>query len=231
MTAELVFGVTLVFQLLLGVGLALSLLHQKRRVWPPPKKWSWQFWYIHFSTESSMLGFFALGFIDWNTFFLKHWLRFVFSPFLIIVGVIFFVWALLTLTVKTSLGSKGKLVTEGPYRYVRNPQYLGTVLFISGTVLLFNSLYQFITGTIGIIWFLLAAFAEEPWLRDQFKEEYAAYCKEVPRFMLKPIKFRAVFFVPLIVFATVRAQSHFRCLMFLSLLQKNLTPKKRGEFN
>jgi protein-S-isoprenylcysteine O-methyltransferase Ste14 len=81
------------------------------------------------------------------------------------------------------LGSKGKFVNEEPYRYSRNPQYLGTVLFFSGTMLLFNSLYQFVIGTIGIICFLIAAFAEEPWLRDQFKEKYDTYCKKVPRFL------------------------------------------------
>jgi protein-S-isoprenylcysteine O-methyltransferase Ste14 len=183
MVAELVFGMTLVFELLLGTTLIVSLLYPKYRVWPPPKKGSRQYWYIHFSTESSIFFFFALGFLDWNTFFLKHWLRFVFALLVIAVGAIIFLWALRTLTINTSLGSKGKFVNEGPYRYTRNPQYLGTILFFSGTMLLFNSLYQFVTGTIGIIWFLLAAFAEEPWLRDQFKEEYDTYCKKVLRFL------------------------------------------------
>jgi protein-S-isoprenylcysteine O-methyltransferase Ste14 len=183
MAVELVFGINLVFELLLGTALIVSLLYPKYRVWPPPKKGSWQYWHIHFSTESSILCFFALGFLDWNTFFLKHWLRFVFAPFFIAVGAIIFLWALRTLTINTSLGLKEKLVTDGPYRCSRNPQYLGTVLFFSGTMLLFNSLYQFLTGIIGIIWFLLAAFVEEPWLRDQFKEEYDTYRKEVPRFL------------------------------------------------
>lgn len=183
MIAELVFGITLVFELLLGTALIVSLLYPKHRVWPPPKKGTWQYWYIHFSTESSMLCSFALGFFDWDTFFLKCWLRFVFAPFLIAVGAIIFLWALQTLTINASLGSKGKFVTDGPYKYSRNPQYLGTVLFSSGTLFLFNSVYQFVAGAIGIIWFLLAAFAEEAWLKDQFKEEYDAYRKKVPRFI------------------------------------------------
>jgi len=200
---EVVFGITLVFELLLGTALIVSLLYPEYRVWPPPKKGSWQYWLIHFSTESAILSCFALGFLDWNTFLLKHWLRFAFAPLLIAVGAIIFLWGLRSLTLHTSLGSKGKLIKEGPYQYSRNPQYLGTILFLSGSMLLFNSLYQFVAGFIGIILFLLAAFVEEPWLEDQYKEEYENYRKEVPRFLFKPIKVRAIIFVPLIVLAVV----------------------------
>ena len=205
MLAVLVFGITLVFELLLGTALIVSLLDPKHRMWPPPRKGSWQYWYIHFSTESSMLCFFALGFLDWNTFFLNHWLRFAFAPPLITVGAMVFLWGLRTLTLQTSLGSDGKLIKEGPYQYTRNPQYLGTVLFLLGSMLLFNSFYQFVAGVIGIVLFLLAAFVEEAWLKEQYKEEYENYKKEVPRFLFKPAKVRAIIFVPLIV---IRPKRH-----------------------
>ena len=184
MTIEFaLFGITLVIEFLLGGGLIVSLLLPKHRVWPPPKKDSWRFWYTHFLTESSIFFFLVLGFLDWNTFFLVHWLRLVFASILMCVGAIIFFWALRTLTVSTSLGLKGKLVTEGPYRYSRNPQYIATVLLFSGAMLLFNSSYAFITGTTGNILFLIMPFIEEPWLRERFKEEYDEYCREVPRFI------------------------------------------------
>ncbi len=177
------FVFALVLQFMLGGGLIVSLLYPRHRVWPPPGKGSWQYWYTHFLTESSIFCFLVLGFLDWNTSFLTHWLRFVFASIFMVVGAVIFLWALRTLTIETSLGLKGKLITEGPYRYSRNPQYAGAVLFFSGTMLLFNSSYAFATGIIGNIWFLLAPFVEEPWLLERFKEKYDAYCTKVPRFI------------------------------------------------
>ena len=184
MTIEFaLFGITLVIELLLGGGLIVSLLLPKYRLWPPPKKGSWQYWYIHISTESSISSYLILGFLDWNTFFLTHWLRFIFAYFFIAAGAAVFLWALRTLTINTSLGLKGKLNTLGPYRFSRNPQYVGIILFLLGTIILYNSFYAFVTGIIGIIWFLLTPFIEESWLKEQFKEEYDEYNKKVPRFI------------------------------------------------
>ena len=177
------FGITLVLELLLGGGLIISLLLPKYRLWPPPKKDSWQYWFIHFSTESSIFCYLILGLLDWNTFFLTHWFRFIFAFILMFPGAAFFLWAFRTLSINTSLGLRGKLVTTGPYRCSRNPQYVGIVLFFSGTMLFFNSFYALIIGFIGNIWFLLTPFTEEPWLREQFREEYDDYCKKVPRFI------------------------------------------------
>jgi protein-S-isoprenylcysteine O-methyltransferase Ste14 len=184
MNSEFVlFGIALVLELLLGGGLIVSLLLPKYRVWPPQKKGSWQYWYIHFLTESSIFCFLVLGFLDWNTFFFTHWLRFIFAFILMVPGAAVFLWALRTLTFSTSLGLKAKLVTVGPYKYLRNPQYLGVVLFFSGIILFFNSFYAFVIGFIGNIWFLFTPFVEEPWLREQFRAEYDDYCKKVPRFI------------------------------------------------
>jgi len=178
-----VLGLTLILELLLAIGLLISLMYPKHRLWPPPKKGSWQYWYIHSITESSILCFLVLGFIDWNTFFLTHWARFAIAFSMMIPGTTIFLWALNTLKLKTSLGSRGKIITQGPYRYSRNPQYIGFALFLLGAIFFFNSLSATITGWIGIILFLFTPFVEESWLKDQFQEEYHNYCKKVPRFI------------------------------------------------
>ena len=77
----------------------------------------------------------------------------------------------------------GWLVKDGPYRFTRNPQYVADIGMLAGFAVLSNSFYAWITCLLGMIWFVLAPFTEEPWLRDQFGIEYDLYMKRVPRFL------------------------------------------------
>lgn len=79
------------------------------------------------------------------------------------------------------------LVVEGLYRNVRNPMYLGVLLFLVGQCLFFRSWNLVIyTG----IWFLSAhlftVFYEEPTLRRKFPDAYAAYSEAVRRWIPGP---------------------------------------------
>ena len=76
----------------------------------------------------------------------------------------------------------GQLVTDGPYRFSRNPMYLGLVLAGIGAA--------FVSATLSAL-VLAAAFAitvrcwyiafEESAMRRQFGEAYETYCGEVGR--------------------------------------------------
>jgi protein-S-isoprenylcysteine O-methyltransferase Ste14 len=75
-----------------------------------------------------------------------------------------------------------RLVVRGPYRFLRNPMYLGAGLAIGGAALFFESI-QLLAF---IALFLLAAhlfvvFYEEPTLRRTFGPEYESYCRRVHR--------------------------------------------------
>ena len=169
---------------LMGVfGLILTLVFPKLRIWPPPSKGSWQFWYTWLLTAIWVPGPIVIGILDWNTFLYDHWSRFVIGGLLASFGVFFILWGARTLGSQQSLGLKGRLLAKGPYQYTRNPQYVGDFLFFTGIILITNSFMALVAGILAILWFALAPFAEEPWLRQQFGEVYEQYCKKVPRFL------------------------------------------------
>lgn len=75
-----------------------------------------------------------------------------------------------------------RLVVRGPYKYVRNPMYLGAAMALAGASLFYQS--PVLAGY--VVAFLLVTHAfvvgyEEPTLRAKFGEEYESYCREVRR--------------------------------------------------
>jgi protein-S-isoprenylcysteine O-methyltransferase Ste14 len=117
-----------------------------------------------------------------------YWPDKVFS----ILGVLIMVYSTVYLNKKRKHG----LVTTGPYRLVRNPQYFGAILFIINMT---SRSYKEVLGDVGwigprgtlIVWFstliayILLALVEEAHLSNVFGSEYTAY------------KSRTAFLVPL----------------------------------
>jgi protein-S-isoprenylcysteine O-methyltransferase Ste14 len=75
-----------------------------------------------------------------------------------------------------------RLVTQGPYRFVRNPMYIGAGLALAGAALFYESLPLLVyTGLFLLITHLFVVLYEEPTLRRTFGQEYEAYCHRVRR--------------------------------------------------
>ncbi len=75
-----------------------------------------------------------------------------------------------------------RLVISGPYRFVRNPMYVGVLLFAAGNVFWYGS--PIMAGYLLCLWLAFHVFIlryEEPHLRQTFGAEYIAYCQVVPR--------------------------------------------------
>ncbi|MFW9897102.1 MAG: methyltransferase family protein [Candidatus Thorarchaeota archaeon] len=179
----IVFIITSIAGVLLNGSLILTIIKPKYRLWPPPSKNSWQFWCAWILSIISFLGIFTLSILDWNSFILFHWSRYAIGLTFIIIGLFIAIWGVRTLSIHSSLGLKGTLITHGPYKYSRNPQYLGDILLFIGIMILSNSFLTLISGILGILWNFLTPFTEEPWLLERFGNKYEEYRKNVRRFV------------------------------------------------
>ncbi len=74
------------------------------------------------------------------------------------------------------------LATGGPFAYVRNPIYAGSMCLGVGMSLLIGDPLAFaVTAVAFAILYLGIIPAEEAFLRGQFRESYLEYCRAVPR--------------------------------------------------
>ncbi len=75
-----------------------------------------------------------------------------------------------------------RLVIQGPYRFVRNPMYIGAGLALAGAALFYESWpllgyagLFFLATHVFVVWY------EEPTLQRTFGPDYEAYCRRVRR--------------------------------------------------
>jgi protein-S-isoprenylcysteine O-methyltransferase Ste14 len=129
------------------------------------------------------LGLLVVGFQSWGSIGYVHWVMTVTGGVLIVLGVSTIFWGVRALSLHQSYGLKGSLATSGPYRYSRNPQYLGYLLFYLGFNLFTGSVEALLTCILSMLIFLIAPLAEEPWLKEQYGKEYLDYMGKVPRFL------------------------------------------------
>jgi protein-S-isoprenylcysteine O-methyltransferase Ste14 len=75
-----------------------------------------------------------------------------------------------------------RLVVRGPYRFVRNPMYIGAALALAGAALALETLVLWgYAGAFLLLAHLLVVGYEEPALRRAFGQDYEAYCRHVHR--------------------------------------------------
>ena len=77
-----------------------------------------------------------------------------------------------------------RLVVSGPYRYVRNPMYLGLLVTLLGEAAVFPNLSQGLVVELALFWIGATLFVlafEEPVLRSTFDGDYAGVRRWIPR--------------------------------------------------
>lgn len=76
----------------------------------------------------------------------------------------------------------GELTLSGPYRWSRNPQYVGWLLFLLGFALNDWSLWCLAALAVVATSLHLLVLVEEEHLRRVFGERYVEFCRKVPRY-------------------------------------------------
>lgn len=177
------FAVDVVVLLISLTGTVWSVAMPDRRIWPPPYRHSWQHslsWACFFVVVGISA---ALLFLDWNSWVFQSDLRFIIGVPVTLLGVLLGAWGVVILGVTNSSGLKDGFVSSGPFRFTRNPQYLGDIILVVGVSIIANSLLVWIVHALLILVFVIAPLAEEPWLEGQYGPVYRKYRREVPRFL------------------------------------------------
>jgi protein-S-isoprenylcysteine O-methyltransferase Ste14 len=84
-------------------------------------------------------------------------------------------------TVNNTEMKAGAVMADGPYRYVRNPLYLGSWLMVAAISVLMPPIGALVTMVLLTVFLLRLILGEEAFLAAQLDEPYTAYCKAVPR--------------------------------------------------
>ena len=185
-TTQILFAVTFILELIYVALFVLTIQLPGFRFWPPPKARSWQFFFSWLVASLVMVSFLFIGLLDFDSFVLPPLRqRLPFAITIFVIGSLIGGWAFFTFGLKNTIGVDDKLITGGPYRFTRNPQYIGDSLNIIGYMVLTNSWMVWITGVLGVILNLLAPYTEEPWLEKRYGEQYREYRRRVPRFIGK----------------------------------------------
>jgi protein-S-isoprenylcysteine O-methyltransferase Ste14 len=106
-----------------------------------------------------------------------------------LAGVIVLVWC----TVEFYVSGRGtlapwsppqRLVAVGPYRFSRNPMYVGVTLILIGWAVLFWSLTLMVYAALVLLAFHIRVIAgEEPWLKRTYGADWESYRARVPRWL------------------------------------------------
>lgn len=75
------------------------------------------------------------------------------------------------------------IVERGPYRYTRNPMYLGHLIFMAGLALTFKSWLALAILVVNMVWFHRRVLEDEARLTRQFGAQYTEYTGRVKRWI------------------------------------------------
>jgi protein-S-isoprenylcysteine O-methyltransferase Ste14 len=181
--ARFILITSILAELSAALAVVFSMCYPGRRIWPPDPPAAWKRLLMGFLFLYPAAGIGILGGMSWGDWAIPGWIRFLFGIPLLAGGEALFLWAAAVLGFAQTFGGSGTLVRIGPFRFSRNPQYVGCLVMLIGWSLLSASKAAAAASLFGFPPLWLVPFAEETWLRKQYGPTYEEYRRRVPRFL------------------------------------------------
>lgn len=116
-----------------------SIFVPERRLWPPRVRHGFLYYFNPVLSPGINFGLFGLSLLSWNSGSFEHAARFAVGGLLFAAGAYLSLGGVFTLGMRRTQGYLGDLVDVGPYRYSRNPQYIGAMFAYVSVAILCNS--------------------------------------------------------------------------------------------
>ena len=125
-----------------------------------------------------------------------EWLKAVPALILMVVGLALSIWSIVHMR-KVGEGNPfdaynhevaprtKHLMTDGPYRFSRNPMLLGVYIFDLGLLYWLQSGWSLLVFAVEVVFLTLQVRSEEKRLEADFGDEYREYKARVPRYLFK----------------------------------------------
>lgn len=181
--SKLILEATCVIEIFVLLLIIWSVAFPPKRVWPPPSWTSIKFWVVWICIVAIFFGLIYLAIDGFNSWQLNAAIRYFLGLPVSLIGMLYAFWGIGVLGTKNSLGIQNQFITRGPYRYCRNPQYMGDILLLMGAILFINPINFIVPAILAIIGFWLMPLPEEDWLEERYGEPYETYLNKTSRFI------------------------------------------------
>ena len=180
----IIFSIALIADVGILVLSLFSLVNEEFQFWPPPKRNSWQYYVFWGLFRVMVLGVIILSVLDFNGLNGSDstWRYYVSIP-VAVAGFGFAFYITFYLGWKNAHGEKVGLVTDGFYKWSRNPVYVVSIVGLIGLGVSIHSVLVYVLLAIWSLFYFIAPFLEEPWMEKQYGQEFLAYKARVPRFI------------------------------------------------
>lgn len=167
----------------LAVLLVATIMAPGFQLWPTPGRKSWQSYVFWPLFRTGMGGLPVAAVLLANFSAPLWWLQLGLGLPLIVAGFGVTFYAYFDLGLENTYGADKALVTDGLYRYSRNPQYVASIIGYLGIGVAAGSLVVWTLVILAVLVYSFMPLAEEPSLRKTFGVDYDAYMKTTPRFL------------------------------------------------